>query len=124
VNKQLMISSAVVVGVVVAVFIYREASVSQSSIYDAVEKKVSSKMTDPSSAIFRDFESHSNESNGKSKNVTVCGYVNSKNIYGGYAGSRMFISTVAIDGYNIDVGSVIISNSAEQDKAILEMCKK
>ncbi|MDH2322894.1 hypothetical protein QDQ80_11420 [Providencia rettgeri] len=123
-NKQLIISFAVVVAIVAAIFIYREASVSQSSIFNAVEKKVSSKMKDPSSAIFRDLESYSAESNGKSKNTTVCGYVNSKNTYGAYVGSRMFISTVTIDGYSIEVGSVTISNSAEQDKIILEMCKK
>lgn len=123
-NKQLITSFAVVVGIVAAIFIYREASVSQSSIFNAVEKKVSSKMKDPSSAIFRDLESHPAESNDKLTNTTVCGYVNSKNTYGAYAGSRMFISTVTIDGYNIEVGSVTISNSAEQDKIILEMCKK
>lgn len=123
-NKQLIISFAVVVGIIAAIFIYREASVSQSSIFNAVEKKVSSKMKDPSSAIFRDLESHSSESNGKSINTIVCGYVNSKNTYGAYAGSRMFISTVIIDGYSIEVGSVTISNSVEQDKIILEMCRK
>lgn len=123
-NKQLTISFAVVIGIVFAIFIYREASVSQSSIFSAVEKKVSSKMKDPSSAIFRDLESHLVESDGKSTETIVCGYVNSKNIYGAYSGSRVFMSTVTIDGYSIEVDSVIISNSAEQDKLILEMCNK
>lgn len=114
----------VVLVVIAAVFVYREASISQSFIFDAVEKKVSNKMKDPESAIFRDLKSYAIKVNGDTQNMTVCGFVNSKNSYGAYSGSHVFSSNVTIQGYSIDVGSVVISNSDQQDEIILSMCNE
>ncbi|MFY3772144.1 hypothetical protein AHYW_001769 [Providencia manganoxydans] len=121
-NKQLIVCMVAVVGVIVAIFIYREASISQSSIFNAIEKKVSSKMKDPSSVIFMDIKVYSTKKIDDREEMKVCGLVNAKNSYGAYAGSRMFFSSIVIDGYKVEVSSVIISNSIEEDKAILQMC--
>lgn len=63
-----------------------EVKLSKSQI-EAVKKGVRGRLKDPDSAKFdQPFQAVANASGG----ITVCGYVNGKNSYGGYTGNVVF----------------------------------
>jgi hypothetical protein len=57
-----------------------------------VEQAVKRHLRDPDSAVLRDLTSTNDRKIGDSPaGLIVCGYVNAKNGFGGYAGEKMFI---------------------------------
>ncbi|MDF2621428.1 MAG: hypothetical protein K0S00_4087 [Xanthobacteraceae bacterium] len=63
----------------------------------AVESGVREDLKDPDSAKFSGFVATKEPSSGM---VTVCGYVNARNSFGGYAGKKLFYGLLAVPQIN------------------------
>ncbi|WP_035892175.1 hypothetical protein ACP26C_13585 [Franconibacter helveticus 513] len=84
----------------------------------AVEDAISDQLKDPYSAKFKHSQFISN-GNGE-----YCGYVNSKNSYGGYVGDTPFL--VMITGKGRDLSAAVISFGSEDSERIatLQVCQQ
>lgn len=103
--KKEMIYVLGTVGVLIVIFmIVMFFKVTDSKIYSAVQDAVSESLLDPGSAQFSKLKIVDRSNEGKSSNMKVCGYVNSKNSFGGYTGNKGFYAFVYINGANISVG--------------------
>ena len=69
-----------------------EVSLPQA-VQDAVAKSVANQMKDPNSAEFRNWHAFESQ-NG----LLVCGEINAKNSFGGYAGFTHFVAHASPDG--------------------------
>lgn len=98
-----------------------KASSNESQRLDAIEQAkqkgmelVRSALKDPGSALFEDVRA----ANGAG---LVCGRVNAKNSYGGYAGFKIFLSNegqVFIDNGSLSINSMIRSECSKLDLVI------
>lgn len=90
------------------------AKLSKAQIAE-VKRVTASRMRDPSSATF-DQITGARSSTGA---LNVCGLVNGKNGYGGYAGNRPFFGMFDEGGYKL-----VISEDAQGTFGVGEMCRK
>lgn len=85
----------------------------------AVRAGVAKGMKDPESARFDDKMADAKKPDGT---ITVCGYVNGKNSFGGYVGMSPFIGILA-DGPNGPFGLVDIDSSARDRPFVIKLCR-
>jgi hypothetical protein len=85
----------------------------------AVRAGVAKGMKDPESARFGDTMAGAKKVDGT---ITVCGYVNGKNSYGGYVGMSPFVGILA-DGPNGPFGLIDIGSSAADRPFIVKTCR-
>jgi hypothetical protein len=76
-------------------------------------------MKDPEAARFSDTMAGARKADGT---ITVCGYVNGKNSYGGYVGMSPFVGLLA-DGPNGPFGLVDIGSSAKDRPFVVKLCR-
>ena len=85
----------------------------------AVRAGVAKGMKDPESARFGDKMAGAKKADGT---ITVCGYVNGKNSYGGYVGMSPFIGILA-DTSDGPFGLVDIGSSAKDHAVVIKLCR-
>lgn len=85
----------------------------------AVRAGVAKGMKDPESARFGDKMAGAKKADGA---ITVCGYVNGKNSYGGYVGMSPFIGVLA-DGPDGLFGLVDIGSSTKDHALVVKLCR-
>ncbi len=86
----------------------------------AVRAGVAKGMKDPESARFGDKMAGAKRADGT---ITVCGYVNGKNSYGGYVGMSPFIGILA-DLPDGPFGLVDIGSSARDHALVVKQCRE
>jgi len=84
----------------------------------AVRAGVAKGMKDPEAARFGDKMSGAKKADGT---ITVCGYVNGKNSYGGYVGMSPFVGILA-DGPNGPFGLVDVGSSTKDRPFVIKLC--
>src|SRR5665213_3288498 len=77
------------------------APLSDADVIQVAEQAVANKLSDPESARFNGVFVHRSQTSAASS--TVCGFVNAKNQYGGYAGRKPF-RVLMVDSIVVDVG--------------------
>jgi hypothetical protein len=85
----------------------------------AVRAGVAKGMKDPESARFGDKMAGAKKADGT---ITVCGYVNGKNSFGGYVGMSPFVGVLA-DSPNGPFGLVDIGSSAKDRPFVIKLCR-
>ena len=84
---------------------------------DAVKRGVRAVMKDPGSALFRSEFHAAQEASGL---VTVCGFVNGKNAFGGYTGDKPFVGAFSTPAafQTLKIGGADI-----ETKVVLDYCR-
>jgi hypothetical protein len=85
----------------------------------AVRAGVAKGMKDPEAARFGDKMAGAQKADGT---ITVCGYVNGKNSYGGYVGMSPFVGLLA-DTPNGPFGLIDIGSSAKDRPFVVKLCR-
>jgi len=84
-----------------------------------VKRDVSAQLLDPGSAVF----SLINAAEPRPGGITVvCGLVNAKNRFGGYAGDNVFYGQLRKDGDSLTVDVDIMNNKESTVRSIVEIC--
>lgn len=91
---------------------------------EAVETAVKSSLKDPASAQFGDMRAVYSAT--RPRTVTICGAVNARNSYGGFAGAKPFLATAGIGSGDrlTAVGVVGIGGDQDRTAALQIMCRR
>ncbi|WP_313486487.1 hypothetical protein [Atlantibacter hermannii] len=84
----------------------------------AVEKAITDKLKDPYSAKFKHSQFISN-GNGE-----YCGYVNSKNSYGGYVGNTPFLIMIVGKGKDLNAAVISFGSDESEQLATQQICQQ
>ncbi|EKT55508.1 hypothetical protein [Providencia sneebia] len=118
----ILIVIAVVAGILFYVF-----SVTDSKIVAIAESEVSKTLNDPYSAKFSGVVVKRNSNEKLSDFYRVCGFVNSKNLYGAYTGNKPFIMSVIATGsetIRVVDGTMRIGVDSFTDEVIIALCNE
>ena len=84
----------------------------------AVKSGVTAALKDPTSAIFGEMKAAKATTDGV---VTVCGYVNGKNSFGGYVGNQPYVGVVTASGSFVVVA---MGGVESRTYAVYSVCQK
>ncbi|WP_272582569.1 hypothetical protein [Providencia sp. PROV257] len=108
-------------------FIVRFFKVTDDKIISVAEMAISDVLHDPYSAQFSKIAVKKNSNEGYSDFYKVCGFVNSKNLYGAYTGNKPFIISVMATGsktIKVVDGTLNIGNDSFTNGVINELCNE
>lgn len=86
----------------------------------AVQKGVVQQLKDPDSARFGDIAAVKSSAG----TITVCGWVNAKNSYGGYTGDKPFLGAIIGSGAKLGFYVVGMGGTDTETKATIQVCQQ
>ncbi|MCA0405307.1 MAG: hypothetical protein LCH39_04055 [Proteobacteria bacterium] len=118
--RRLIVALSVAAALCVSVQANAQSQDEEIALTEKAKDLVSRSLKDPSSAQFRDVYLMPKPKGGK----CVCGWVNSKNSFGGYVGFRRFISDGTADLTTMDEDSPLFGALVPFNELWAAFCKK
>ncbi|QLQ96002.1 hypothetical protein H0910_10085 [Providencia alcalifaciens] len=125
-KKEVLYISVFLAILLIIFFIVRSLKVTDAKIEEFAEKEVSLILHDPYTAKFTNVTvSKKNEDKNSSVTYRVCGFVNSKNLYGAYTGNKQFYMLILSSSGSIStLNKPMIEDSRTYGGIVSQLCNE
>ncbi|EJD6367335.1 hypothetical protein LHV16_02215 [Providencia rettgeri] len=124
-KKEILYISAFLIILLIVFFIIRSFKITDGKIAEIAEKEVSSTLYDPYTAKFSNITVSKMSDESGAKTYRVCGFVNSKNLYGAYTGNKQFYILILSSGSSLSsLNKPVIEDSQTYGGIVNTLCNK